>query len=329
MAKTLYEILGVDAKASDKEIKSAYRKLAKKYHPDLNPGDKTVEERFKEISSAFSILGDEVKRGQYDRGEIDESGAEKPQYDSYRGFADSDNAHQYHSSAGFHDFEDLSDLFKEAMRQRGRTQGGGGFADSARAGDGGHTQFKIRGGDIGYHLAVDFLDAVRGGKKRVTMPDGVTLDINIPPGIEEGQSLRLKGKGQPGLNGGPPGDAIISIEIKPHRYFTRDGRNIMMELPITLYEAVLGGKIDVPTVTGTVKVTIPEGASCGQTLRLKGKGVPAKSGKGVGARAGKPTGDQLVRLKIVLPDKTDPELVALAQKWRDGHGYNPRKELQK
>ena len=321
MTKSLYDVLGVDAKAGDKEIKSAYRKLAKKYHPDLNPGDKTLEDRFKEISSAFAILGDADKRGQYDRGEIDESGAEKPQYDNYRGYADRDEAHQYHSSSGYHDFEDLSDLFKEAMRQQGRTRDGRGFASGAGGAGAGHADFKMRGGDTGYHLAVDFLDAVRGGKKRVTMPDGVTLDIAIPAGITEGQSLRLRGKGQPGYNGGPPGDALVSITVNPHPHFSRDGNDIILELPITVYEAILGGKVEVPTVSGAVKMSIPSGSSSGRTLRLKGKGVPAK-----GKRA---AGDQLIRLKIVLPGKIDSELEELAGKWRDDHAYDPRKELKK
>jgi len=321
VAKSLYEVLGVDAKASGKEIKSAYRKLAKKLHPDLNPGDKTLEERFKEISAAYSILGDTDKRGQYDRGEIDESGAEKPQYDSYRGYADRDEAHQYHSSTGYRDFEDLSDLFAEAMRQRARSEGGGEFTgDAGRNRGSGRAAFKMRGGDIGYHLAVDFLDAVKGATKRVTMPDGVTLDISIPPGIAEGQSLRLRGKGQPGFNGGPPGDAIVAIEIRPHRFFARDGRDILLELPITVYEAILGGKVGVPTVSGRVQVTVPKGSSSGRTLRLKGKGVPAKGGK--------PAGDQLIRLKIMMPDDIEPDLEELARKWRDGHGYDPRRELE-
>ena len=323
VAKELYETLGVEPGASAKEIKSAYRKLAKKLHPDLNPGDKSVEDEFKKVSLAFAILGDEEKRGQYDRGEIDESGAETAEqqyrkYQNYRGFADRDGTHQYHSSAGYHDFEDLSDLFAEAMRRSRQEQAGAGGAGT---GDGaGRTQFRMRGADIGYHLEVDFMDAVNGTRKRVTMPDGVSLDISIPAGIRDGQILRLKGKGQPGLGGGPAGDALINISVRPHKLFTREGNDILMDLPVTVYEAVLGAKISVPTISGDVNMTIPRGSNNGKTLRLKGRGV--------GAAGGKAKGDQLVRLKVVLPDKISSDVEQLARQWQEKNPYNPRGGLK-
>jgi len=305
LSKTLYEILGVEKSAPDDEIRKSYRKLAKQYHPDLNPGDKEAEERFKDVASAFAILDDKDKRARYDAGEIDEAGAEKPQYEFYRQHADTDRQHQYHSSAGYEDFADMGDVFSEIFRQQ---RGGGG------------RQFEIRGADVRYHMKVAFLEAAQGAKKRITMPDGVTLDVSIPRGIDSGQTIRLKGKGHPGINGGAAGDALVEIEVEPHPLFERDGLDILIDFPIAIDEAVLGGKVEVPTISGTVRMTLPKGASSGQTLRLAGRGIKARSGK--------TKGDQLVRLKIVLPQEIDAELEAFMTSWREKHAFDPRADRE-
>lgn len=304
MSKDPYKTLGVDKNASQDEIQKAYRKLAKQLHPDLNPGDKQAEERFKQVSAAYGLLGDEEKRARYDRGEIDETGAERPQHQFYRDFADTGARHQYSSTSGFGDFEDVSDLFGDLFGRgaRGRTR-------TARR----------RGGDIRYHLRVDFLDAAKGAKRRITMPDGADLDLTIPAGVRDGQVLRLKGKGMPGSNGGEAGDALIEIEVAAHRLFRRQGDDIHLDLPIGIDEAVLGGKVDVPTISGKVAMKLPKGASSGQTLRLKGKGIQAP---------GRPPGDQLVHLKIVLPASIDSELEDFMKTWREKHRYDPRGDLK-
>jgi DnaJ-class molecular chaperone len=308
VAKSLYQILGLEKTASDEEIRKAYRTLAKKLHPDLNPGDKAAEERFKEVAGAFAILGDAEKRKRYDRGEIDESGAERPEQRFYRHYADSDRRHQYTSTAGFEDFVDFGDLFREAFA---RAEGG------ERRSHAGSTRFP--GADVRYHLSIDFLEAAKGAKKRITMPEKTTLDVSIPAGIEDGKILRLKGKGQPGLNGGPPGDALVSIQVRQHRIFKRDGDNILIDLPIGLHEAVLGGKVKVPTITGRVTMTVPKGATSGQTLRLRGKGIQSRRG----------AGDQLVRLTIAMPDDVDAELENFMKSWAATHDYDPRADLEK
>jgi DnaJ-class molecular chaperone len=304
VSKDPYEVLGVAKGASQDEIHKAYRKLAKKLHPDLNPGNAESAERFKEVASAHDLLGDPEKRARYDRGEIDASGAERPQQRYYREYADAGGARQYHSSAGFEDLGDASDLFADLF---GRGRGG---ARSAR----------MRGQDVQYRLEVDFLEAVRGGKQRITLPDGNALDLTIPEGATDGQALRLKGKGGQGIGGGPPGDALIELIIRPHPLFVRQGDDIVVELPITIDEAVLGGKIEAPTVSGRVALTVPKGSSSGQTLRLRGKGVKRRDGKG--------NGDQLVRLKVVLPPLIDGELEEFIQRWRERHRYDPRADMR-
>ena len=303
-----YDLLGVKPTASDKEIKSAYRKLAKELHPDLNPGDAKAEEKFKAISSAYAILGDKEQRARFDRGEIDETGHEKPDPQYYRSYAGAGPETHYYTSEAFGDFGDESDLFSELFR---RAQAGGGQG-------GQRAQRPFPGQDVQYQLTVSFMDAALGAKKRITMPEGATLDVSVPAGIRDGQNIRLKGKGGPGFNGGPNGDAYVKIEVLSHRQFQREGKDILIELPISLDEAVLGAKIAVPTIHGKVNMTIPSGASSGQTLRLKGKGITA----GKGAKAG----DQLVRLKIVLPKKIDPELKEFMEEWRQKNGYSVRQE---
>ncbi len=309
MSKDPYEALGVGKDASQADIRKAYRDLAKKLHPDLNPGDKEAEERFKGISAAYAILGDAEKKAQFDSGEIDASGAERPDQQFYRRYADADGWHHYQSSAGHEDFADIGDIFAD-LYARQRTGGAGGAGQT----------FRMRGGDARYHMTVDFLEAVKGAKKRVTMPDGATLDVSIPAGVRDGQTLRLKGKGHPGIGGGPPGDALVQIEVSPHPLYTREGRDILIELPVALNEAVLGASVEVPTISGRVKMSVPKGASSGDTLRLRGKGIHEKGSK--------TKGDQLVRLKVVLPDTIDPELEAFMKEWSERHAFDPRADLK-
>ncbi len=301
MSKSPYDVLGVAKTASDDDIRKAYRKLAKELHPDLNPGDQAAEERFKQVSAAFAIIGDAEKKAAYDRGDIDETGAEKPQQQYYRQYADTDAPHQYHTNSSFQDFGDLGDIFQDMFGRTGRASAG-----------------PNRGADVRYHLKISFLEAAKGEKKRITMPDGVTLDVTIPRGVNDGDVIRLKGKGHPGHAGGPAGDALVAIEIEPHPQFKRDGLDISIDLPITIDQAVLGAKVDVPTIDGVVSMTVPKGVSSDRVMRLKGRGV--------GERTGKTRGDQLVRLAIVLPDKIDKELEDFMKEWRARHADTPREQ---
>ena len=298
MAADPYEVLGVKKDASQSDIQKAYRALAKKLHPDLNPGNKQAEERFKEVAGAYDLLGDEKKRARFDSGEIDASGAERPQQRQYyRDFADAGS--QYSNDAGFADFAD-DDILSQIFRGRGR----GGPVN-------------MRGQDRHYRLELEFLDAINGATQHITLPDGASLDVRIPAGTRDGQTLRLRGKGAPGIGEGPPGDALVEVTVRPHRTFSRDGDNIRVELPISLSEAVLGGKVTVPTPTGPVTMTVPKWSNTGAVLRLKGRGV---------TRADGDKGDELVALKIVLPEKPDPELESLIAKW--GGAYNPRQTME-
>ena len=304
MSADPYQVLGVARDASQDEIRKAYRKLAKKLHPDLNPGNKDAEERFKEVSGAYDILGDAEKRARFDRGEIDATGAERPQQNYYRDFADSggaaqEGARRYESAEGYADFAETDDILAELF---GQARGRG-------------AKSRMRGPDIPFHLHVDFLDAVNGATRRLSLPDGSTLDVAIPPGIRDGQILRLKGKGRPGIGGGPPGDALIEIEIVPHPVFTRQGDDIRLDLPISLTEAVLGGRVDVPTPTGPVTMTIPKGSSSGTVLRIRGKGVAKRDGT---------RGDEYVTVRIVLPARPDPALESFIAGWEAGRSFNPR-----
>ena len=292
MAVDPYTTLGVKKEATQDEIQKAYRRLAKKLHPDLNPGNKVAEEKFKEVSAAYDLLGDPDKRARFDRGEIDESGTERPRQQYYRDFADQDGWSAYTNNSGFSDFGDYAgteDILSEIFGRQGRT---------AR---------RRRGQDVRYHLDLSFLDAVNGGKQSIVLPDGTTLEVNIPPGTRDGQILRLRGKGRPAAGDGQPGDALIEISVKPHPYFTRKGDDIYLDLPISLKEAVLGAKTKVPTPDGAVTVAAPKWSNSGRVLRLRGRGVPRSDG-------GK--GDEYVTLKLMLPQKPDPKLEAFVAEWQ-------------
>src|SRR5579863_1784491 len=303
-AQTPYEVLGVKPGASAAEIRKAYRKLAKEFHPDLNPGKPAAEARFKAVSAANDILSDPEKRARYDRGEIDETGAERPRY-SYRPHAEGAQGWKYQPQ-GEMDAGDLDDLF--AMFGRGR---------AGRPGEG----FKMPGPDRQFTLTVDFALAATGGKQRLALAPEEWLDVTIPPGIEQGQVLRLKGKGGPGFGGGPPGDALIAVHIAPHQFFRREGDDIQVELPVSLAEAVLGARVAVPTVTGPVTMTIPKGSDTGTRLRLRGKGIHRRH------RGQDTAGDQYVTLKVVIGASGDEELAAFLKGWAEKHATDPRRAM--
>jgi len=307
VASDPYETLGVKKNASQDEIRKAYRKLAKKLHPDLNPGDRKAEDQFKAITAAYDLLGDEDKRARFDRGELDASGNERPQQRYYRDFQGTDaGASAYGGGRAYEDFADMTDLFGDIFGSRASARASGGF--------------RMRGADARYALSVDFLEAVNGATRRITLPDGTTLDVTIPPGTNDGQVLRLRGKGGEGHGGGAAGDALIAVEVRPHPYFTRKGDDIEVELPITLAEAVLGARLDVPTPTGPVRMSVPKGSNTGTRLRLKGKGVTRATGK---------AGDEYVTLKVVLPDQPDAELEEFVRRWSEGKNQNPRAFIER
>ena len=300
MNKDLYALLGVKRTATNDEIRRAYRKLAKDLHPDQNKNDKKAEEQFKKVSAAFAVLGSPEKRKRYDAGEIDAMGNERanPFYRDHggaQGFGRGEYAGGFGGAGG----GDFSDIFGDLFGRKG--QGGA---------------FTMRGMDYRYNLEITFLEAVNGVKKRVQFPDNETLDISVPAGIETGQTLRLRHKGGPGAGRGEPGDALIELKVQPHPLFSRDGDNIVMELPISLNEAVLGARVEVPTIGGRVTVAVPKAASSGQVLRLRGKGV--KNNRS-GAH-----GDQMITLKIVLPAVIDSDLERLMQDWSKKRPYDPR-----
>jgi DnaJ-class molecular chaperone len=309
MDQDLYAILGVKRTASNDEIRRSYRNLAKDLHPDQNKNDPAAEEKFKRVSAAFAILGNPEKRKRYDAGEIDAMGNERVN-PFYRDFEEARRGgYSGARDGGFGGFGtgagagDFSDIFGDLFR--GRSSGGA---------------FSMRGMDYRYNLEISFLEAVNGVKKRVQFPDNETLDITVPAGVESGQVLRLKGKGGPGAGRGEAGDALIELKIAPHPVFERDGDNILIELPVTIDEAVLGARVEVPTIDGRVTIGVPKGASSGQTLRLRGKGVK-------NARSGQ-TGDQLVKVKIVMPATIDPELEKFMREWSAKYSYDPRERLR-
>ncbi len=307
MNSDLYALLGVGKSASEDEIRAAYRKLAKANHPDLNPGNKDAEQRFKEIATAYAILGDTTKRKRYDAGEIDETGEEKPERKFYRHYAESEPGFKYEAGgADFSGFEDLGGIFADLFA-RSRTG----------SGPSGQAQHRARGSDVSYRLTLDFLDAVNGVRKRIELPDGRSLNVTVPPGVEDGQLLRLSGMGEPGIAGGPPGHAVIEISIQPHPRFKREGNSIKSVLPITLGEAVSGASVRIDTVSGPVDVRVPKGSNTGTVLRLRGKGVPD--------RQSSQRGDHLVELRVMLPEHHDADLERLVQEWESNHPYDPRK----
>ncbi|HXE23296.1 MAG TPA: DnaJ C-terminal domain-containing protein [Roseiarcus sp.] len=308
MTRDPYDVLGVAKHASAAEIKSAFRKLAKKYHPDQSK-EARAKERFAEVGTAYEILGDEKKRKAFDRGEIDAEG--KPRAPQFEGFgfgrggggrADFRNFGFDFGSGGFStesgsiDPDILSELFG-AGRSRARSS-------------------PARGEDIGVSVAVPLETIAHGGSIRVALPTGKTLDVAIPLGIEEGKSIRLRGQGHPGNRGGSPGDVLVTIRYAPHPHFKVEGRDLRLDLPITLYEAVLGGRVRAPTLGGEVELSVAPGANAGRVLRLKGKGLPAGGEQ--------PAGDLLAQLRIVLPSEPDAELTALMRKMRDQKPYQPR-----
>jgi DnaJ-class molecular chaperone len=298
---TLYEVLGVKRDAGADDIRKAYRKLAKELHPDLNPNKPEAEARFKSVTAAYDILSDPDKKSRYDRGEIDESGAERPRY-SYRPHAEGPQGRKYapQGEMGVEDLDDILAMF--GRRTRGAGGRGGGMA--------------FPGGDRLYSLTIDFVEAATGARKRLSLPDE-TLDVTIPAGIDDRQVLRLKGKGDPGIGGGPPGDALIEVHIAPHPFFRRDGDDIRLDLPVTIAEAVLGARVTVPTVTGPVTMTIPKGSDAGTQLRLRGKGLQRKGREG----------DLYVTLKLVIGDPGDAELAKFLETWAEHHKSDPRRGM--
>lgn len=283
-----YAALGVSRSATADDIRRAYRKLAKELHPDVRPGDKSAEERFKRATAAFNLLSDPITKARFDRGEIDADGNERAAFSSRP--RQSARAHAGAGAGpgpGMHDAFDLGDIFSDLF--------GPGFG-------GGRTYTRMRGRDIRFTLDVDFLDAVNGARRRISLAEGRTIDVAIPAGVETGQVLRLKGQGGAGVQGGPPGDALVELNVRPHPFFRREGQDIHMDLNVSLTEAVEGGKVQAPTPTGPVTLTIPAGSNTGKILRLKGKGVAGQ-------------GDQFVRLQVVLPETTDEDLKKFVKKW--------------
>src|ERR1700692_2944633 len=312
-----YEVLGVPRGASAAAIKSAYRKLAKKHHPDANKNDPKSAARFSELNSANEIIGDEDKRKQFDRGEIDAEG--KPRFQGFPGGGDPRarggpggfETHTFRTGGGGGGgFEDILNSLFGGAAGRGPRPGGG-------------TTFEFDTGgialdlDLSVAMTVSLEEQVKGVEKRVRLPTGKELNVKIPAGVVAGQQIRLKGQGET-APGHPPGDLLITVNIAPHAFFKVDGSDLRVDLPITLYEAVLGGKVRVPTLGSAVELSVPKNTSSGRTFRLKGKGLPKATGA---------AGDLFVTTRIVLPDGNDAELEALMQKWRDGHPYNPRSDL--
>jgi len=325
-----YEVLGVDRKASAGDIKSAFRRLAKKLHPDANKNDPKAATRFAEINAAYEILGDDDKRKAFDRGEIDAEG--KPRFQGFEGFGAGSGPGAGRRAGGFGpdaEFETFSfgpEGFTRSARRGGA--GFGGFEDilkeafgraGARAQRGGGEAFTPEefsvGADVAAALTITLSDAAHGVTQRLHLPTGKDVDVKIPAGITSGQQIRLRGQGMAGPGGS--GDVLITVSIAPHPLFTLEGTDIRLDLPITLYEATLGAKVRVPTLERPVEITIPPGTSSGRTFRLKGKGFPAKAGHG----------DLLATVRIVLPEGSDPELEALMKKWQTEKPYDPRKGM--
>lgn len=299
MAEDPYKSLGIPRDASPEAIKAAYRKLARKHHPDLNPGKPEAEARFKAVSAANDLLSDPDKRARFDRGEIDAEGQEQRPGGGYRQHAEQPQGNKYGARPEAEVFDDLfADLFEQRRR-----------AESAPR----------RGRDESYRLAVSFLHAVEHATETLTLPDGRSLSVKIPPGVESGQVLRLRGQGGPGRNGGPAGDALIELNVAGHSLFRREGFNLHLELPVTLPEAVLGGAIIVPTPAGPLRVTLPEGSDAGRQIRLRGKGIAAHGGR--------EAGDLFLSLRIEI-GPVDAALKAFLRDWTPEHPHDPRAGLE-
>ena len=322
-AEDPYQTLGVSRTATPDEIRKAFRKIAKANHPDLRPGDAAAEARFKAANAAHELLSDPEKRARFDRGEIDAAGQEVPPRGYYRDYAESPQGARYRGADPFggmgggasggpggaggwtggagldpDDLEDILGMFR------------GGRMDTGPR----------RGRDTHYHLAVDFLDAVNGATRRLSLPDGRDLDVRIPPGLEDGQVLRLRGRGGPGLQGGPDGDALIEVSVGAHPFYQREGRDLRLDLPVTFSEAVLGAKVPVPTPRGEVMLTIPPRSDAGTQMRLRGRGV-AEAG-------GTPAGDLIVTLRLVL-GAVDDRLAEFLRSWKPDTPVDPRAEMRR
>ena len=324
-----YEVLGVNRKASAAEIKSAYRRLAKKLHPDANKNDPKAAARFAELNAAHEIVGDDDKRKAFDRGEIDAEG--KPKFQGFEGFGAGAGARPGGGFGGDTQFEGFQfgpeGFTRTTRRGRGGGGGFGGFEDILREAFGGtaggrggrSAHFEAEnfgaGADVHAEMTVTLPEAAKGATRRLRLPTDKDIDVKIPAGITSGQHVRVRGQGMPGQSGS--GDVLITVAVAPHHLFTLDGADLKLDLPITLYEAALGGKVRVPTLDGHVELTIPAWTNSGRTFRLRGKGFPAKSGKG----------DLLATIRIVLPEKSDAELDALMKQWKADKAYDPRKDM--
>jgi DnaJ-class molecular chaperone len=314
-----YTVLGVKKSANADEIKKAYRRLAKKFHPDQNKEDPKAKEKFAEANAAYEIIGDEKKRTQFDRGEIDAEG--KPRFQGFEGFGAGAGGRRAGGPNGPEYFE-----FDSSGAPFGRSGRAGGFDASdifadlfgAARSQGTRPRSRARGADVTASLTISLADAARGTSARVVLPTGRTLDVAVPTAIEDGQQIRLKGQGQPSPTGGEAGDAMITVHVAKHPFLRVEGRDLRLDLPLTVYEAVLGAKVPVPTLDGVVEMTVPPGSNSGRTLRLRGKGLPSPQGA---------AGDLLVTLRVALPDAPDPELEALARRLRDEKPYDPRKGM--
>ncbi|HSA82363.1 MAG TPA: J domain-containing protein [Geminicoccaceae bacterium] len=307
-----YRVLNVPRSADQAAIKQAYRKLAKTLHPDRNPGNAGAEQRFKEVTQAYQLLSDPAKRARFDRGEIDAAGRPRHDFGFGGGFGSGFGGRRGGAAQGGP--ENLFEkMFGSAFGRgfAGHTAGGqtgASFEELLRGqtrGAGGAPRQKQRGADRRYRLEIDFVDAARGGRQRLQLDDGRTIEVEVPPGTENSRTLRLKGQGAAGTADGPAGDALVQIEVRRHPQFSREGQDVHVEVAIALAEAVLGTRVTVPTLDGPVRLAVPPGTSSGRSLRLKGKGI---AGPGGGR------GDQYVRLLVTLPDVPDAELEAWARR---------------
>ncbi len=299
--KDPYAVLGVSRDAGKDDIKKAYRNLAKEFHPDLNPDDSIVEQRFKEVTAAYDLLSDAEKRAQYDRGQINADGSQRHDFAYRRAQAGAGGGTGF-GGFGFGE-ADAEDIFSELFGRKGRRRG----------------PQKMKGKDVTYSVQVPFAEAASGTKLRVSLYDGKSLEVKIPAGCEDGQTLRLKGQGMPGIGGGAAGDAYVTVNVEPDPAFERKGADVYLDVPITLNEAVLGGTITIPSITGgSLALKVPAGSNTGTVLRLKGKGMAVKGGRR--------HGDQYARLRVVLPKKPDKELREFVEEWAKNNAYDVRKD---